>query len=63
VSQIVDKYSARLGLPNEIAVGIPGANHKTMCRFKDVESQKYLPVWKALKKLADSAVTDPAPCT
>ena len=55
-SQIVDRDSACLNLPNEIAVGVAGANHKSICRFSRADSQKYLPVWRAIKNLVDSAL-------
>jgi hypothetical protein len=58
----VDKDSARLNLPNEIAVGIAGANHKSLCRFSHADSQKYLPVWSAIKRLVDSALVDSTTC-
>jgi hypothetical protein len=48
--QIVDKASAVLGLANEIAVGLEGANHISMCKFSDPKSQKYLQVSKPIKK-------------
>ena len=59
--QIVDRNSARLGVANEIAVGIAGADHRTICKFGDVNSQKYSPVWRAIKKLSDAAVPPSAP--
>src|SRR6266487_1347591 len=62
VRQIVDKDSARLNLPNEIAVGVAGANHKSICNFSRADSQKYLPVWRAIKSLVDSALVDPNAC-
>jgi hypothetical protein len=52
----VDKDSAILGLPNEIAVGVGQSNHKTMCKFDDKNSQKYKPVWLAIKALAEAAL-------
>jgi len=58
----VDRDSARLSLPNEIAVGVAGANHKSICRFSRVDSQKYSPVWRALKNLVDSAFVDSTTC-
>ena len=58
ILQIVDKDSARLNLPNEMAVGVAGANHKTLCKFSRADSQKYLPVWRAIKSLVDSALVD-----
>jgi hypothetical protein len=56
----VDRDSACLNLPNEIAVGIAGANHKSICRFSRADSQKYLPVGMAIKNLVDSALVDSA---
>ena len=61
LTQIVDRNSARLGLANEIAVGIAGADHRTICKFSDINSQKYSPVWRAIKKLSDTAVISSAP--
>jgi hypothetical protein len=58
--QIVDRDSACLNLPNEIAVGVAGANHISICRFSRADSQKYLPVWRAIKNLVDSALVDSA---
>ena len=54
--QIVDKDSAVLRLPNEIAVGVAQSNHKMMCKFDDKESQKYKPVWQAIRGLAESVL-------
>ncbi|KAI9767544.1 MAG: hypothetical protein M1840_005581 [Geoglossum simile] len=56
---IVDRDSACLRLPNEIAVGIPGSNHVSLCRFDHADSQKYAPVWRAIKALADVATVKP----
>lgn len=60
--KVVDKDSACLNLPNEISVGVAGANHRYVCKFSYTTSQKYLPVWRAIKKLVDSALTDPNAC-
>jgi len=54
----VDKDSARLNLPNEIAVGIAGANHRTICKFGDAKSQKYLLVIRALETMVGSGVSN-----
>jgi nucleoside phosphorylase len=54
--QIVDKDSAVLRLPNEIAVGVAQSNHKMVCKFDQRDSQKYRPVWVAIKALAESAL-------
>lgn len=48
---IVDKDSARLGLPNENAVGVIAADHRTICKFNSRDSQRYRPVWKAIQVL------------
>ena len=50
-AQIVDKDSARLGLPNENAVGVIAADHATICKFNSRDSQRYRPVWKAIQVL------------
>ncbi|KAI9766209.1 MAG: hypothetical protein M1839_005011 [Geoglossum umbratile] len=55
---IVDNDSARLNLPNEIAVGVVGANHKSICKFRRADNQKYSPVWRAVKNLVDSALVE-----
>jgi len=60
--QIVDKESACLGLPNERAVGIGGANHRDLCKFSDAKSQKYLQVGRAIVQMVNS-VTTSVPCT
>lgn len=52
----MDKDSAKLGLPNEIALGIAGSNHRTMCKFESAQSEKYSPVWIAIVTLAQSAL-------
>ncbi|KAL9023532.1 MAG: hypothetical protein Q9196_007145, partial [Gyalolechia fulgens] len=54
---IVDKDSAVLNLPNEIATGVPQTNHSTICKFEHVDSQKYYPVWNAVKKLCQCALS------
>jgi hypothetical protein len=41
---------------NEVAIGIAGSDHKTMCKFTDFNSQKYHPVWNAVKELAEHAL-------
>lgn len=53
--KIVDIDSARLNLPNELAIPI-GANHRDMCKYSAVNSQRYRPVWEALHEMAESAV-------
>ena len=60
--QVVDRDSARLGLANEIAVGIAGADHMTMCKFNDINSQKYSTVWRAIKSLSDVIANPPDSC-
>ena len=58
--QIVDKDSARLGLPNENAVGVIAANHVTICKFNSRDSQRYRPVWKAIQVLCTKTEQNPA---
>ncbi|CZR66344.1 uncharacterized protein PAC_16245 [Phialocephala subalpina] len=53
---IVDKNSACLNHPNEIAVGIAGANHRSICKFSHGNSEKYSLVWMTIKQLVDAAV-------
>ena len=48
----MDEDSACLGLPTELSVALAGSNHKTICRFSSPDSQRYEPVWKAIKDLA-----------
>ncbi|KAJ5203914.1 uncharacterized protein N7498_004793 [Penicillium cinerascens] len=54
-SLIVDIDSARLNLPNESAIPI-GANHRDMCKYSAINSQRYRPVWEALQGMVESAV-------
>ena len=61
-SQIVDENSARLDISNERAVGVAGSNHRTMCKFGEADSQRYEPVWKAVKQLAQDAIGDSTLC-
>jgi hypothetical protein len=53
--KIVDKDSACMNLPNEKPPTPVSADHKTMCKFSDAESQKFRPVWMAIKELVDSS--------
>lgn len=54
--QIVDRDSAVLNLANEVAVGVAQANHRTVCKFERVDSQKYIPVWHAIRTLCRRAL-------
>jgi hypothetical protein len=54
--KIVDKDSACMNLPNEKPPIPISADHKTMCKFSDAESQKFRPVWMAIKELVDSSL-------
>lgn len=56
----MDKDSACLNLPNEIAVGVAGANHKTMCKFSRPDSQKYILVRDTVAELVDMAIASSA---
>ena len=57
----MDRHSARLNLPNEIAVGVD-ADHMSVCKFDRAESQKYSPVWRAIKSIVDSTLADLHAC-
>jgi len=48
---VVDKDSARLYLPNERFTGVANSNHKTMCKFDVADSQRYSPVWNAVRDM------------
>jgi hypothetical protein len=41
-------------------MGVAQSNHKMMCKFDDRNSQKYKPVWVAIKALAEAALAAPA---
>jgi hypothetical protein len=47
---------------NEIAIGVAGANHKSICKFSDFNSQKYKPVWNATEELAQYALGASSTC-
>lgn len=53
---VVDRDSAVLNLSNEIAVGVPDANHQTVCKFEQVNSQRYTTVWHAVRKMCRDAL-------
>ncbi|KFY97583.1 hypothetical protein V500_01999 [Pseudogymnoascus sp. VKM F-4518 (FW-2643)] len=54
---IVTRESASLNLPNELALAVPQADHRSLCRFSDIESQKYAPVRRAIRNLVDSSLS------
>lgn len=56
ISQIVDKDSACLGVGTEVAVGVASADHRDMCKFEDVNSQKYSPVKDAIGELVECGI-------
>lgn len=58
--QIVDKDSAILKLSNEIAMPIQGSNHRDICKFSSIESQRYQPVRTALKGMIERSKLDEA---
>jgi hypothetical protein len=43
--QIVDRDSASLGIANEIAVPVQGADRRSICKFEAADSQKYKPIY------------------
>ncbi|KIX03635.1 uncharacterized protein Z518_07188 [Rhinocladiella mackenziei CBS 650.93] len=54
---VVDKDSASLGLTNELAVPISGADHRNICKFDRQDSQKYRPVANALAAMSELLAT------
>jgi len=58
-SLVVEKDSAILNLPSEIATPI-SADHRSMCRFAFAEEQKYRPVWRAIKSLVADISQSPS---
>ena len=56
ISQVVEKDSACLGLPNEVAVGIGGADHSDVCKFDDPLGQKYSPVKNAMAEVVEHGI-------
>jgi len=58
---VVEKDSAVLQLPNEIAAPVQ-ADHKHMVRFENIRSPEFDTVWRPIKKMVDSlAPTAPGP--
>jgi hypothetical protein len=57
IMQVVDKDSTRLYLPNERFTGVANSNHKTMCKFDVTDSQRYSPVWNAVRDMAQEVIT------
>ena len=47
-----------LNLANEIATGVPHANHQTICKFEQVDSQRYQPIWRAVRGLSKGALSE-----
>ena len=41
---------------NEVAIGVAGSDHISMCKFGDFNSQKYKLVWNAIEELAEYAL-------
>lgn len=54
--QVVDRDSASLYLPNELAVALEGTDHRNMCKFEWYECQKYKQVKLALSQMIPSAM-------
>ncbi|KAH6627231.1 hypothetical protein B0J18DRAFT_163893 [Chaetomium sp. MPI-SDFR-AT-0129] len=52
-SLVVESFSAILGLPNERSVPI-NADHRKMARVSPRKENRYLPVWAAVKELAEA---------
>ncbi|KAH0367140.1 hypothetical protein KCU65_g4796, partial [Aureobasidium melanogenum] len=48
---VVDRSSATLNLPNEVAVALDGSNHVTICKFSASDKERYEPVKDAIEEL------------
>jgi len=57
VSKVVNEHSARMGLPNELASSSTGSNHRTICKFSDLENQRYEPIGDAVEELVRLALS------
>ncbi|KAI1392844.1 uncharacterized protein F4822DRAFT_142898 [Hypoxylon trugodes] len=57
---VVDRNSASLNINNELAAALEGTDHRNMCKFRSVESQKYQQVRLALDQMVPSvAIASP----
>ncbi|KAK4144482.1 uncharacterized protein C8A04DRAFT_11422, partial [Dichotomopilus funicola] len=61
-SLVVDQESARLNVPNEVAVGVADSDHWTICKFDSKGCQRYGPVWKAVAKMAQGVLQQQSLC-
>jgi hypothetical protein len=52
--KVVDADSATLGWPDEVRIPIDG-NHRTMCRFADIDELRFKPVWTSIRQMASQA--------
>lgn len=52
--QVMEKHSACLSLPNERAVGIASADHRSICKFEDIDSDNYLLVLGEIRSISDN---------
>jgi len=50
--QVVDKSSAVMHIRNESAFPLDGSNHRTICKFRADEDQRFSPVGHAILDLA-----------
>ncbi len=50
--QVVEPFSAILGLPNERAIPV-NADHKKLAKLSPINKQRYKPVWTAIKELVE----------
>ncbi|KAE8373282.1 hypothetical protein BDV26DRAFT_297061 [Aspergillus bertholletiae] len=62
LAPVVDKESCILNLPNERTAPLLGEDHRSMCRFSDPNSPRYLQVSRAIQRLANPAIGEPAGC-
>ncbi len=59
IRQVVESFSAILGLPNERSMPI-NADHRKMARVSPRKENRYLPVWSAVKELAEGVPALPS---
>ena len=54
--QVVDKSSAVMHIRNESAFPLDGSDHRTICKFRLNEDQRFSPVGNAILDLAKLAL-------
>ncbi|KAK0123332.1 hypothetical protein ONS96_010326 [Cadophora gregata f. sp. sojae] len=54
-SEVVEKQSATLDLPNEAPIALSG-NHRSICRFASENEQRYRTVWSNLQEMITTVI-------